>query len=203
MASRSRPHRTNERRDADAQRRQSRRQRRSGRERDGDRCGKAAHRRYLQIHLFDLGRRPGSSAGCFRETVEIASGTVMLFMQTAAPTGWTKSTTHNNKAIRIVSGTATSSGGSTAFTSAIHVAHGRPSRNGRQRRSRLATFPLNTITRPHLVVATLRAFRPTQRQTKCRRLSDLFRSTNNTAAAPGIRIRSPARRWILPSNMST
>ena len=52
----------------------------------------------------------------FSETVEIASGTVMLFMQTAAPTGWTKSTTHNNKAIRIVSGTA-SSGGSTAFTS--------------------------------------------------------------------------------------
>ena len=52
----------------------------------------------------------------FSETVEIASGTVMLFMQTSAPTGWTKSTTHNNKAIRIVSGTA-SSGGSTAFTS--------------------------------------------------------------------------------------
>lgn len=52
----------------------------------------------------------------FSETTEIASGTVMLFMQTSAPTGWTKSTTHNNKAIRIVSGTA-SSGGSTAFTS--------------------------------------------------------------------------------------
>lgn len=46
----------------------------------------------------------------------IVSGTVMLFQQTAAPTGWTKDTTHNNKALRIVSGTA-SSGGSTAFTS--------------------------------------------------------------------------------------
>lgn len=44
------------------------------------------------------------------------SGTAMLFVQTAAPTGWTKDTTHNNKALRIVSGTA-SSGGSTAFTS--------------------------------------------------------------------------------------
>lgn len=52
----------------------------------------------------------------FDETEEIASGTVMLFVQTAAPTGWTKSTTHNNKALRIVSGTA-SSGGTTAFTS--------------------------------------------------------------------------------------
>lgn len=44
------------------------------------------------------------------------SGTSMLFMQTAAPTGWTKSTTHDNKALRIVSGTA-GSGGSTSFSS--------------------------------------------------------------------------------------
>lgn len=44
------------------------------------------------------------------------SGTLMLFQQTAAPTNWTKSATHNNKALRVVSGTA-SSGGSTAFTS--------------------------------------------------------------------------------------
>lgn len=44
-----------------------------------------------------------------------ASGTVMLFAQTAAPTGWTKSVAHNDKALRVVSGTA-SSGGSTAFT---------------------------------------------------------------------------------------
>lgn len=48
-------------------------------------------------------------------TAEFAAGTVMLFVQTAAPTGWTKSTSHNDKALRIVSGTA-SSGGSTAFT---------------------------------------------------------------------------------------
>ena len=39
----------------------------------------------------------------------------MLFVQTAAPTGWTKSTTHNDKALRIVSGAA-SSGGTTAFS---------------------------------------------------------------------------------------
>lgn len=46
----------------------------------------------------------------------LPAGTVMMFVQTAAPTGWTKDTTHNDKAIRIVTGTA-SSGGSTAFTS--------------------------------------------------------------------------------------
>ena len=42
----------------------------------------------------------------------------MLFVQTAAPTGWTKSTTHDNKALRVVSGTA-STGGSVAFTTAF------------------------------------------------------------------------------------
>jgi len=40
----------------------------------------------------------------------------MLFQQTAAPTGWTKETTHNNKALRVVSGTCVD-GGTTAFTS--------------------------------------------------------------------------------------
>ena len=48
----------------------------------------------------------------------LPAGTVMLFVQTAAPTGWTKSTTHNDKALRVVSGAA-SSGGSVAFTSAF------------------------------------------------------------------------------------
>jgi hypothetical protein len=45
----------------------------------------------------------------------VPSGTKQLFVQTAAPTGWTKDTTHDNKALRIVSGTA-GSGGSDAFT---------------------------------------------------------------------------------------
>ena len=48
----------------------------------------------------------------------IPAGTAMLFAQTTAPTGWTKSTTHDNKALRVVSGTA-SSGGSVAFTTAF------------------------------------------------------------------------------------
>lgn len=46
------------------------------------------------------------------------TGTAVLFAQTAAPVGWTKSTAHNNKALRVVSGTA-SSGGSQAFTTAF------------------------------------------------------------------------------------
>lgn len=51
-------------------------------------------------------------------TTPFPVGTVMLFAQTAAPTGWTKLTTHDNKALRVVSGTA-SSGGTVAFTTAF------------------------------------------------------------------------------------
>lgn len=45
------------------------------------------------------------------------SGTALLFAQTAAPSGWTKSTTHNDKMLRIVSGTA-GSGGSAGVSTA-------------------------------------------------------------------------------------
>jgi hypothetical protein len=48
----------------------------------------------------------------------IASGTQMLFVQSTAPTGWTKSTTHNNKALRVVSGTA-GTGGTVGFETAF------------------------------------------------------------------------------------
>ena len=58
------------------------------------------------------------NTGTIALTSDVSSfpaGTAMLFVQTAAPTGWTKSTTHNDKALRIVSGAA-SSGGTTAFS---------------------------------------------------------------------------------------
>lgn len=46
---------------------------------------------------------------------EFAAGTRMLFQQTAAPTGWTKDTTHNDKALRVVSGSVVN-GGAIAFS---------------------------------------------------------------------------------------
>ena len=49
----------------------------------------------------------------------IPSGSIMLFQQTSAPVGWTKLTTQNNKALRVVSGSA-GTGGSTSFTSAFN-----------------------------------------------------------------------------------
>lgn len=47
------------------------------------------------------------------------SGTVMLFVQTSAPTGWTKNvSTNDNSALRLVTGTA-GTGGTVAFTTAF------------------------------------------------------------------------------------
>lgn len=60
-----------------------------------------------------------ASTGLYNTSaVGFDSGTVMLFVQTSAPTGWTKSTTHNDKALRIVSGSV-STGGSVAFSTAF------------------------------------------------------------------------------------
>jgi hypothetical protein len=44
------------------------------------------------------------------------SGTVMVFYQAAAPTGWTKLTTQNDKALRVVSGNGGVAGGTNAFS---------------------------------------------------------------------------------------
>ena len=48
----------------------------------------------------------------------LPAGTVTTFQQPAAPTGWTKLTTHDDTALRVVSGAA-SSGGSVAFSAAF------------------------------------------------------------------------------------
>jgi hypothetical protein len=45
----------------------------------------------------------------------IPSGSLMLFQQSASPTGWTKQTSHNDKSLRVVSGAA-ASGGVQAFS---------------------------------------------------------------------------------------
>jgi len=51
-------------------------------------------------------------------TIAFAPGTIMLFQQTAAPIGWTKETTHDNKALRVVTGAA-SSAGTNSFTTVL------------------------------------------------------------------------------------
>ena len=46
----------------------------------------------------------------------VPSGTVMLFWQAAAPVGWTKLTTQNDKALRVVSGSGGVAGGTISFS---------------------------------------------------------------------------------------
>jgi hypothetical protein len=60
----------------------------------------------------------GTATMSGRNVDAFPSGTKMLFQQTSAPTGWTKDTTHDNKALRVVSGTA-GSGGTRSFTAAF------------------------------------------------------------------------------------
>jgi subtilisin family serine protease len=57
-------------------------------------------------------------AGALDNAQAFDAGTLMVFQQTSAPTGWTKQTTHNDKAFRCVSGSC-SSGGTTAFSTAM------------------------------------------------------------------------------------
>jgi hypothetical protein len=51
------------------------------------------------------------------------STTVLVFGQASAPTGWTKLATVNDKALRIVSGTGGGTGGVTALSSGLTLAH--------------------------------------------------------------------------------
>ncbi len=50
----------------------------------------------------------------------IVAGTRMLFNQTSAPTGWTKDTGLNNRALRVVSGSV-GNGGATSFSDAFNA----------------------------------------------------------------------------------
>lgn len=53
----------------------------------------------------------------------IEADTVMVFGQASTPAGWTKQTTQNDKALRIVSGSGGGSGGSVLISAGITLAH--------------------------------------------------------------------------------
>ena len=59
------------------------------------------------------------SDGTSESTKSIPLNSIIVFCQASAPTGYTQITTHNNKALRIVSGTGGGSGGSVAFSTAF------------------------------------------------------------------------------------
>ncbi len=72
----------------------------------------------LQKFTYDLADDCFYVQGFIFIAQEIPATTAMLFVQTSAPTGWTKSTTHDDKALRVVSGAA-SSGGTANFSAAF------------------------------------------------------------------------------------
>ena len=65
----------------------------------------------------------GNSILTTASSVGFPAGTVMVFYQAAAPTGWTKSIAHNNKALRVVSGVGGGYGGTHALTSPPSTSH--------------------------------------------------------------------------------
>lgn len=83
----------------------------------------------------------------------IPSGTFMLFDSTNAPTGWTKNTTHNDKALRLVSGSVTT-GGSSSFSTVLSSARSlaTPGTDARQTGYQFAPAPqgitIGTVTPP-------------------------------------------------------
>lgn len=96
----------------------------------------AANNAWLTVATF-LGS--GLSLGGF------PAGTVMLFVQTAAPTGWTKSTTHDNKALRVVSGSVTT-GGTQNFTAVLNGTVGATTLTEAQIPSHTHTYTAPSVT---------------------------------------------------------
>jgi hypothetical protein len=85
---------------------------------------------FILFNYFALTQGPGSGLDADlldgehgAHYIDVPSGTSMLFVQAAAPTGWTKSVTHNNKALRIVNTAGGGSAGSNTFTAALNTNH--------------------------------------------------------------------------------
>jgi hypothetical protein len=77
----------------------------------------------------------------------IPSGTVMVFYQAAAPVGWTKQTTNNDKALRVVSGSGGVSGGTNPFSTVMaQTATGNHTLTLAEHPAGLLSSAVNTIT---------------------------------------------------------
>ena len=66
---------------------------------------------------------PDSTTQTTAAAGEFDSGVVMVFYQASAPSGWTQSTTNNDKALRVVSGTGGGTGGTHGLSSPPSTSH--------------------------------------------------------------------------------
>lgn len=93
----------------------------------------------------------------------IDSGTVMVFFQSAAPTGWTQLVAQNDKALRVTNSNGGGGGGSQSLSAPFTLAHGHtvnahthsfsattgtPSANGTAQGGSTGPVPLSTHTHP-------------------------------------------------------
>ena len=119
----------------------------------------------------------------------IPAGTVMLFAQTAAPTGFTKNTTTgNNTALRLVTGTA-STGGSVAFTTAFasQTPSGSVSVSGSAGNTTLSTPQIPS----HTHTFTTGGFNPIGGAGYVSRVNRISRGSPETSPAQGYHISFP------------
>tara|TARA_A100001234_G_scaffold108646_1_gene95488 strand:- start:4726 stop:5316 length:591 start_codon:yes stop_codon:yes gene_type:complete len=69
------------------------------------------------IDFTDVNGNVTTSLNSKNDIIPISSANGgMFFFESSAPPGWTKQTSHNNKALRVVNGTGGGTGGSTVFT---------------------------------------------------------------------------------------
>lgn len=80
-------------------------------------------RLYINTTLNCIERYNGATWDVVAENQPFPSGTVLLFYQAAAPTGWTKIVTQNDKMLRVVSGTGGGSGGTIAASTTLAHSH--------------------------------------------------------------------------------
>lgn len=122
----------------------------------------------------------------------IPSGTYMLFDSTNAPTGWTKNTTHNDKALRLVSGSVTT-GGSSSFSTVLSSARSlaTPGTDAKQTGYQLAPSPqgitIGTVTPPVTIgsVATTPGTHTHSYTKNSTSLKSTFQGVPRTTSSPG------------------
>lgn len=76
---------------------------------------------YFDTDKQVLYRDNGSSWDAIGDNIE--SGTKMVFYQAAVPTGWTQDTSHDDKTLRVVSGSGGGSGGTHAMSDGLSHSH--------------------------------------------------------------------------------
>ena len=89
-----------------------------------------------------------SLTGCNSIPDFIGAGSLMLFQQSTAPINWTKQITHNDKALRVVSGPA-SSGGTFTFTTVFGSSFASKSIPGTVGDTTLSTPQIPSHTHPY------------------------------------------------------